>query len=107
MLQAIRNPQFPGKDYPLADHGDARIGSRPWWTVDAFGDSGSMTQMVLAFLSVTGALVGVMLGSLLNARVQRASWEHQESTMSIRGRRPGAPPGRPIPSRNRPDRAHH
>jgi len=46
-----------------------------------------MTQVVLAFLSVTGALVGVMLGSLLNARVQRASWEHQENTMSIRDRR--------------------
>jgi hypothetical protein len=28
-----------------------------------------------------------MLGSLLNARVQRASWEHQDSTMSIRDRR--------------------
>jgi hypothetical protein len=46
-----------------------------------------MTQVVLAFLSVTGALVGVMLGSLLNARVQRASWEHQENTMSLRDRR--------------------
>lgn len=46
-----------------------------------------MTQVILAFLSVTGALVGVMLGSLLNARVQRASWEHQESAMSIRDRR--------------------
>jgi hypothetical protein len=46
-----------------------------------------MTQVVLAFLSVTGALVGVMLGSLLNARVQRASWEHQENTMSMRDRR--------------------
>ncbi|GIE85514.1 hypothetical protein [Actinoplanes regularis] len=46
-----------------------------------------MTEVVLAFLSVTGALVGVMLGSLLNARMQRASWEHQESTMSIRDRR--------------------
>ena len=46
-----------------------------------------MTQVVLAFLSVTGALVGVTLGSLLNARVQRASWEHQENTMSMRDRR--------------------
>nr|WP_221375329.1 hypothetical protein [Actinoplanes polyasparticus] len=46
-----------------------------------------MTQVVLAFLSVTGALVGVMLGSLLNARVQRASWQHQENTTSIRERR--------------------
>jgi len=46
-----------------------------------------MTQVVLAFLSVTGALVGVMLGSLLNARVQRASREHQESTLSMRDRR--------------------
>ncbi|BEL04528.1 hypothetical protein Q0Z83_027190 [Actinoplanes sichuanensis] len=46
-----------------------------------------MTQVVLALLSVTGALVGVMLGSLLNARVQRASWQHQENTMSMRERR--------------------
>jgi hypothetical protein len=46
-----------------------------------------MTQVVLAFLSVAGALVGVMLGSVLNARVQRASWQHQESTMSVRERR--------------------
>jgi len=46
-----------------------------------------MTQVVLAFLSVAGALVGVMLGSLLNARVQRASWEHQENVMSMRDRR--------------------
>jgi hypothetical protein len=46
-----------------------------------------MTQVVLAFLSVAGALVGVMLGSLLNARVQRASWEHQENATSIRDRR--------------------
>src|SRR5690349_7093660 len=56
-------------------------------TVDALGDPGSMTQVVLAVLSVTGALVGVMLGSLLNARVQRASLQHQESAMSIRDRR--------------------
>jgi hypothetical protein len=46
-----------------------------------------MTQVVLAFLSVAGALVGVMLGSVLNARVQRASWQHQENTMSKRERR--------------------
>jgi hypothetical protein len=46
-----------------------------------------MTQVFLAFLSVTGALVGVMLGSLLNARVQRSSWEHQDNTMSLRERR--------------------
>lgn len=46
-----------------------------------------MTQVVLAVLSVTGALVGVMLGSLLNARVQRASWQHQENTTSMRERR--------------------
>jgi hypothetical protein len=46
-----------------------------------------MTQVVLAFLSVTGALVGVTLGSLLNGRMQRASWEHQENTMSMRDRR--------------------
>jgi hypothetical protein len=46
-----------------------------------------MTQVLLAFLSVAGALVGVMLGSLLNARVQRASWQHQERTTSIRDRR--------------------
>ncbi|MGA5299516.1 hypothetical protein ACPCHT_06275 [Nucisporomicrobium flavum] len=46
-----------------------------------------MTQVILAFLSVTGALAGVMLGSLLNARVQRASWQHQETTLSIRDRR--------------------
>ncbi|MCU7729338.1 hypothetical protein ODJ79_36955 [Actinoplanes sp. KI2] len=46
-----------------------------------------MTQVVLALLSVTGALVGVLLGSLLNARVQRASWQQQESAMSIRDRR--------------------
>ena len=46
-----------------------------------------MTQVILAGLSVTGALVGVMLGALLNARVQRASWQHQENTTSIRERR--------------------
>jgi hypothetical protein len=46
-----------------------------------------MTQVILAFLSVTGALVGVTLGSLLNARVQRASWENQENMASIRDRR--------------------
>jgi hypothetical protein len=67
---------------PLADRCDARVSK-----VDAFGDSGSMTQVLLAFLSVTGALAGVMLGSLLNARVQRASWAHQESTTSMRDRR--------------------
>jgi hypothetical protein len=46
-----------------------------------------MTQVILAFLSVSGALVGVMLGALLNARVQRASWEREESTKSMRDRR--------------------
>ena len=46
-----------------------------------------MTQLILAFLSVAGALVGVTLGSMLNARVQRASWQHQENTTSIRERR--------------------
>ena len=46
-----------------------------------------MTQVILAVLSVSGALVGVMVGALLNARVQRASWERQESTKSIRDRR--------------------
>jgi hypothetical protein len=46
-----------------------------------------MSQVILAFLSVSGALVGVMLGALLNARVQRASWEREESTKSIRDRR--------------------
>ncbi|TDO32239.1 hypothetical protein C8E87_7695 [Paractinoplanes brasiliensis] len=46
-----------------------------------------MTQVVLAFLSVIGALTGVMMGSLLNARVQRASWAHQENTTSLRDRR--------------------
>lgn len=46
-----------------------------------------MSQVILAFLSVSGALVGVMLGALLNARLQRASWEREESTKSIRDRR--------------------
>jgi hypothetical protein len=46
-----------------------------------------MTQVILAVLSVSGALVGVMLGSLLNARVQRVSWERQESLKSVQDRR--------------------
>jgi hypothetical protein len=46
-----------------------------------------VAQVILAVLSVSGALIGVMLGALLNARVQRASWEREESTKSIRDRR--------------------
>src|SRR5689334_2888190 len=40
------------------------------WLLDALGDPGNMFQVILAVLSVSGALVGVMLGALLNARVQ-------------------------------------
>jgi hypothetical protein len=46
-----------------------------------------MTQVVLAVLSVGGALVGVALGALLNARVQRKSWERQEDLKSTQDRR--------------------
>ena len=46
-----------------------------------------MTQVILAVLSVSGALVGVMLGALLNARMQRATWEREENTKSMRDRR--------------------
>jgi hypothetical protein len=46
-----------------------------------------MTQVVLAVLSVSGALVGVALGALLNARVQRTSWERQEYLKSAQDRR--------------------
>ena len=46
-----------------------------------------MTQVILAGLSVSGALVGVMLGALLNARVQRVSWERQEIMKSVQERR--------------------
>jgi hypothetical protein len=46
-----------------------------------------MTQVILAVLSVSGALAGVMVGALLNARVQRASWERQEIMKSQQDRR--------------------
>ena len=30
MPEAIRNPAVPGEEHPLADPGDARVGSRPF-----------------------------------------------------------------------------
>jgi hypothetical protein len=46
-----------------------------------------MIQVILAVLSLSGALLGVMLGALLNARVQRTSWEHQANAKSVLDRR--------------------